>query len=52
MPVQQRLEIQSLLPGGCRVSGGQGEIDATLQTQLDRIAMKLLPGNASGKATA
>jgi flagellar assembly protein FliH len=37
------VEDDSIAPGGCRVSGGQGEIDADLQTQLDRIAADLIP---------
>jgi len=27
----------SITPGGCRVLAGHGEIDADLQSQLDRI---------------
>jgi flagellar assembly protein FliH len=45
-PQMEGVEIvqdQSISPGGCRVTGGQGEIDATLQTQLDRIAADLIP---------
>jgi flagellar assembly protein FliH len=50
-PQLERVEIvedDSISPGGCRVSGGQGEIDATLETQLDRIAADLIP-DAEGK---
>ena len=37
------VEDDSISPGGCRVSGGQGHIDAQLETQLDRIAADLIP---------
>jgi flagellar assembly protein FliH len=37
------IEDESISPGGCRVSGGQGEIDADLNAQLDRIAADLIP---------
>lgn len=37
------VEDESVAPGGCRVFTGQGHIDADLQAQLDRIALKLLP---------
>jgi len=30
-------------PGGCRIIGGSGEVDATVATQLDRIAAELIP---------
>jgi flagellar assembly protein FliH len=33
----------TLLPGGCRIFSGGGQIDADLQIQLDRIAAELLP---------
>lgn len=52
-PQIERVEIMeddSISPGGCRVSGGQGEIDAALETQLDRIAADLIP-DADGKGT-
>jgi flagellar assembly protein FliH len=51
-PQMERVEVvedESISPGGCRVTGGQGEIDATLQTQLDRIAADLIPDS---KATS
>lgn len=35
----------TLSPGGCRVfTGAGGEIDATLETQIERIAHELVPG--------
>lgn len=37
------VEDGSIAPGGCRVFAGQGEIDADLQTQLDRIAAAIIP---------
>jgi len=46
-PAMQHVEIeedQSLIPGGCRVTSGQGEVNADLNVQLDRIAAKLIPG--------
>ena len=49
-PQIERVEIvedDSVSPGGCRVSGGQGEIDAALETQLDRIAADLIPDGDS-----
>jgi len=36
----------SVSRGGCRLSMGSGEIDATLETQLDRIAATLRPASA------
>ena len=39
------VEDDSISPGGCRVSGGQGHIDAQLETQLDRIAADLIPAD-------
>ncbi len=32
--------------GGCRVSYGQGQIDATIQTQLQRLAELIAPGQS------
>jgi flagellar assembly protein FliH len=37
----------SILPGGCRVFTAHGHVDADLQTQLDRVTMKLLPGGGA-----
>ena len=39
----QLVEESSLTPGGCRVYTGQGEIDADLDAQLDRVIADLLP---------
>jgi flagellar assembly protein FliH len=50
-PSLARAEIvddESILPGGCRVFTSHGCVDADLQTQLDRMTEKLLPGNAGG----
>jgi len=33
-------------PGGCILSYGQGQIDATIQTQLQRLVELMLPGRA------
>jgi flagellar assembly protein FliH len=37
------IEDPSITPGGCRVTTAGGEIDADLQSQLDRIARELVP---------
>ncbi len=37
----------SVSPGGCLLETEEGRIDATLETQLDRIAELLLPGRQS-----
>jgi flagellar assembly protein FliH len=45
-PTMQHVQIlddPSLVPGGCRVGTAAGDIDADLQTQIDRIAAALLP---------
>jgi flagellar assembly protein FliH len=34
---------ESISPGGCRVFTANGQVDADLKTQLDRVTMKLLP---------
>lgn len=39
----QVVEDEALLPGGCKVLSENGQIDAGLETQLDRIATELLP---------
>jgi flagellar assembly protein FliH len=52
-PQMERVEVvedASISPGGCRVSGGQGQIDAALETQLDRIAADLIPDNKASSA--
>lgn len=45
-PQLQRITIvadSSMTPGGCRVFTAGGQIDADLQSQLDRIARELVP---------
>ena len=37
------IEEAALQPGGCRVYSEHGQIDASIETQLDRIAAELLP---------
>jgi flagellar assembly protein FliH len=44
----EMMEDASIAPGGCRVTAGQGEIDADLQHQLDRIAAVLIPDHDGG----
>ena len=39
----QMIEDEALSPGGCKVLSEHGEVDAALETQLDRIATELLP---------
>lgn len=39
----QVVEDPGITPGGCKVLGENGQIDADLQTQLDHIAAELLP---------
>ena len=39
----QIVEDASIAPGGCRVYAGGGQIDATLDEQLDRVVADLLP---------
>jgi flagellar assembly protein FliH len=40
------VEDDALAPGGCRVFSRQGQVDAALDTQLDRIVAELLPAQA------
>ena len=40
------IEDEAIAPGGCRLLLRQGQIDATLDEQLTRIAMDLMPGSA------
>ena len=35
---------ETVTPGGCRIATAHGRIDADLQTQLDRLAERLIPG--------
>lgn len=43
-------EDAGISPGGCRVMTRQGQIDADLQEQLDRVVAELLPGGPAGGA--
>ena len=43
----QVIEDPSLTPGGCRVLTAQGQIDADLDAQLDRVEAELLPLSAT-----
>ena len=40
----------TIAKGGCRISAGQGHVDADLDTQIDRIASELLPARPEGSA--
>ena len=42
------VDDDAITPGGCRVCTSHGHVDADLQTQLDRVVMKLLPGGGGG----
>ena len=42
------VDDESISPGGCRVFTANGQVDADLKTQLDRVTMKLLP--SAGRA--
>jgi flagellar assembly protein FliH len=49
------VDDESISPGGCRVYTSHGHVDADLQTQLDRVTMKLLPGgggNGNGNGSS
>lgn len=39
----QLVEDAALAPGGCRIFSENGAVDADLETQLDRMAVELLP---------
>jgi len=39
----QIIPDETVTPGGCRIATTHGQIDADLQSQLDRIAAELLP---------
>lgn len=43
----QVIDDPSLTPGGCRIVTAQGQIDADLDAQLDRVAAELLPLSAT-----
>jgi flagellar assembly protein FliH len=42
----------AIKPGGCRIWAGQGEVNADLDTQVDRIAMELLPARPPSTTAA
>lgn len=42
------VDDNSVEPGGCRVFAGGGQIDATLDEQLDRVVADLLPTESRG----
>ena len=42
------LDDKTIAPGGCRVFTSHGHVDADLNTQLDRVITKLLPGGGGG----
>jgi flagellar assembly protein FliH len=48
----QVVDDATLEPGGCRIFTGEGQIDADLSGQLDRIIAELLPANMSGSRGA
>ena len=43
----QVVEDAALAPGGCKVLGEHGQVEADLDMQLDRIAAELLPDSAT-----
>ena len=43
---------ESLTDGSCLVRSALGEIDASIETQLDRIAETLVPGSGSQREEA
>jgi flagellar assembly protein FliH len=42
------VDDESVHPGGCRVYAGGGQVDATLDEQLDRVVADLLPTQSRG----
>ncbi len=42
------VDDDAIAPGGCRVFTSHGHVDADLQTQLDRVTLKLLPSRCGG----
>jgi flagellar assembly protein FliH len=46
------VEDASLTPGGCRIFTASGQIDADLESQIDRVAADLLPSRASEEEAA
>jgi flagellar assembly protein FliH len=45
-------EDESVAPGGCRIFTRQGQIDADLDAQLQRIARELIPGDEESESAA
>ncbi len=39
---------EEISPGGCRFRSAEGSVDATLETQIERIVRHLLPGSEEG----
>ena len=46
------VEDETVTPGGCRIFTNDGQIDADLQSQLDRLAVRLLPAACPGDGAA
>lgn len=46
------VDDESVSPGGCVVSTGQGSIDAQIETQLERIVETMLPGGTQRRDAA
>jgi flagellar assembly protein FliH len=46
------VEDQAIAAGGCRVWAGQGEVNADLDTQVDKIAAELLPATVDAAGDA
>ncbi len=44
----QIVEDASVSAGGCRLFTEQGQIDADLESQLDRVVANLMPGSQEG----
>lgn len=45
------VEDETITPGGCRVVTAGGEIDAEIETQLDRLARELVPEPSTDEPT-
>jgi flagellar assembly protein FliH len=45
------VDDEAILPGGCRIVTSGGRVDADLQTQLDRLAARLLPDRAADRGS-
>jgi flagellar assembly protein FliH len=50
--IAQLIDDRAIGRGGCVVSSGQGEVDATIELQLGRLVRLLLPGFAEAKRDA